>query len=185
MKNHVKCNVCGYIMHKSKVKDVCPACGVLAQNFQPYESKLSGRREAFLSLHLHPVIVHLPMTLVFLALLFDIAALLFIGASYDILAAGVKINTVLLPIGVLAAALTGILDGRMRFKRLSTKKLKFKMLASIIFFAIAVTEALIAMLVPLSAGALIVLIVLTCAALIPAALLGNAGSKLIVAVMPG
>ena len=185
MKNHVKCNVCGYITTKGKAKNECPACGAPAQSFEPYVSGLSFKRESFLSLHLHPIIVHLPIALVVLALLFDIAAFISAGTPSDIITAGVKINTVLLPLFVLTAALLGMLDGRMRFRRLTTKKLRFKTVASIVFLAVSVTAALVALLVPLSPGALIVLIVLMCAGLVTAGLLGKAGAQLICAATPG
>ncbi len=185
MRNPVKCNVCGYITTQGKVKDVCPACGVLSTSFEPYVSKVSGKREALLSLHLHPIIVHFPMALVFLCLLFDIAALIFTGTINETLTTGVKLSAVLLPFGVLVAALAGMLDGKTRFKRLTTKKLRFKMMAALVFLAIAVTTALVALLVPPSPGALTVLLVLTCAAVVPAGLLGKTGSELICAVMPG
>ena len=184
MKNHFKCTVCGYIVTKGQSKKVCPACGAPAQAFEPYMSKLSGKRESLLSLHLHPIVVHLPMALVFLALIFDIAALLFPNTASDLLTAGIQINTVLLPFGVLAAALFGMMDGRLRFRRLSTKKLRFKMVTSLVFLAVCVTAALVALLVPLSSGALIVLIVLMCAGVVAGGLLGSTGARLICTAVP-
>ncbi len=86
---------------------------------------------------------------------------------------------------MLLAALLGLFDGRTRFKRLTTKLLRFKMVAALVFFAISLTNALVAVLVPVSPGALLVMLILACAALVTSVLLAGVGSKLRCIAMPG
>ena len=44
----------------SKVGEICPACGVPAKMFEPYDDKVSEARRRMIDLHIHPVIVHSP-----------------------------------------------------------------------------------------------------------------------------
>ena len=184
MKNFIACKACGYITESSEVNDFCPACGVPAKLFEPYESKLSEKREKLLSKHLHPIMLHLPMSFVIMALVFHIASLIFIGQFHDILQIGAGINTVLLPFGVLAAAIFGMLDGKTRFKRLSTKKLKFKMMLAAVLFLISFAAALIIVIFKMTTSITIILIFLDLAALSIAGILGKIGSKLMNAALP-
>lgn len=185
MKNYVICKACGYIMEADQLKDVCPACGVSAKVFEPYTSKISEQREKMISMHLHPIMVHFPQAFVVLALFFDVAALFLKGPLYEIAIAGIKINTVFLPLGVLAGALLGIYDGKLRFKRTNTPVLKFKIKLAILFQLLSVAAALIVLLQPLTRGVILLLIALTFVALVIAMVLGKTGSKLMGAAMKG
>ena len=60
MKDYVRCKACGYIMERSKLGDKCPACGVSATMFEPYDDKLSEKRRRLLDIHVHPIVVHFP-----------------------------------------------------------------------------------------------------------------------------
>lgn len=185
MKNYFACKACGYIAMDNEVKDFCPACGVPATLFEPRESRLSEKREKLLSKHLHPIILHLPMSFVIMTLVFDIASLIFKGQFHYILQMGAEINTVLLPFGVLAAALLGMLDGKTRFKRLTTINLKVKMKLATVLFIIASAAAIITLTLEMTTTIMLLLIILDLAALATAGILGKIGSKLMNAFLPG
>ena len=185
MKNYIVCKACGYIAVDSEISDFCPACGMPAKLFEHYESRLSEKREKLLSKHLHPIILHLPMSFVIMALVFDTASLIIKGQFYNILQMGAEINTVLLPFGVIAAALFGMLDGKTRFKRLTTKNLKFKMILAAVLLLISSIAALIILMLKITTPIMLLLIFLDLGALSIAGILGKIGSKLMNAVLPG
>ena len=60
MKEHVRCKACGYILEKDALGEVCPACGVKKEMFEPWEDKVGAARRLWLDLHVHPIVVHLP-----------------------------------------------------------------------------------------------------------------------------
>ncbi len=185
MKNYFVCKACGFIAMDNEVKDFCPACGVPAKLFEPYESRLSEKRDKLLSKHLHPIILHLPMSFVIMALVFDISSLIFNGQFNNILQMGAEINTVLLPFGVIVAALFGMLDGKTRFKRLTTKHLQLKMILAAVLFLISCVAALIIIKLEMTTPIMLLLIFLDLAALATAGILGKTGSKLMNAALPG
>jgi hypothetical protein len=133
-KKYVRCKVCGYIMEEGKVHDVCPACGVLAKMFEPYEEKLSEKRKRILDLHIHPIIVHMPQGLGFF-LLAAFITLLFLSAPVkNSLSLTLKIISSSLFVSIIGAFLAGLLDGKIRFKKITTPILKQKIVLGIIFF---------------------------------------------------
>lgn len=185
MKKLVRCKACGYIMGEGDVKDLCPACGVPAKAFEPYTSKISEKREKILSLHLHPIIVHFPQALVVLVVFFAATALIFGDILGGILQAGLRINAVFLPLSVIAAFLVGLLDGKTRYKRLTTPALKSKMVLGIAFFVLSLAAALLVLLTTLTSLVLIIVLVLGIAGLVIAIRLGEEGSSLMEAFLPG
>ncbi len=56
----VRCKACGDVAVSDKIKEVCPACGVPAKMFAPFNSPISLKRRRILDLHTHPVMVHFP-----------------------------------------------------------------------------------------------------------------------------
>jgi len=60
MANLMRCKACGYVTDQGNIKDVCPACGVPAKMFEPYNHPVSLKRRRILDLHTHPVMVHFP-----------------------------------------------------------------------------------------------------------------------------
>ncbi len=172
-------------MTEDELKDVCPACGVPAKAFEPYKSRVSEEREKMLSLHMHPIMVHFPQAFVVLALFFDILALFVRGDLYPTIVAGIQINTVFLPLGVIASIAVGLYDGKLRFKSVKTPVLKIKMKLGILYTVLSVIAAIIVLTMPLTTGVILVLIVLTFASMILAIVLGKMGSRLMNAAMGG
>jgi rubredoxin len=135
MKNLVRCKTCGYIIEEDKLGDVCPACGVPRKMFEPYKSRISEKRARILNLDLHPLIVHAPQSFVFFSLLFTLFFLIIPGVWSGEIYTGLKVLGALLPFVVIGAFLAGLLDGKTRFKKLSTPILKKKIVLGLIFFA--------------------------------------------------
>jgi rubredoxin len=186
MKSYMKCKACGYVMEAGSVKDKCPACGLPAKQFEPYEEKVSEKRKRILDLHIHPVVVHMPQafaaTLVLLAL--AIAALG--GTSLGpALVDTARVLSALLPLFVAAAFAAGLLDGKIRFRRVTTPLLVRKMVAGALFFALALAGGALALFAPLSGAPLAAFGVLEALGLGAGALLGIWGSGLMGAKFPG
>jgi len=184
-KELVVCKVCGYVMEKGQLHDVCPACGVAAKAFEPYKTKVSPQREKILSMHMHPIILHFPQAAVIFGLL--LAALLLVipesWKEYALICA--RFNIYLLPLCVLGGYLTGLIDGKVRFKSLKRKILIQKMLMGCVFFVLSLSAALLLFLVPFTRELNFLIVFLLAAASADAVVLGKIGSKLTNAVYPG
>ncbi|MDU2066436.1 MAG: rubrerythrin [Sporomusaceae bacterium] len=128
MKKYVRCKACGYIMEEGALHDVCPVCGLPKTVFEPYTKKLSPNRRLILDQHLHPVEVHFPQVFVAMILLcLPLSTVVGDPLRSDLLSV-VKISILLLPFGVLGAFLTGLLDAKVRFKKLNAPLLVKKMI---------------------------------------------------------
>jgi len=187
MKDMVRCKACGYIMEKDALGDVCPACGVKKEMFEPWEDKVGALRRLILDKHLHPVVVHAPQALTFL--------LLILGASFPLFGAelqklylwpAVVVMTWLLPISIVATILSGFFDAMVRYRKVATPALLQKqilgylLLASSVVMTVVVAQGTFADLtVWLS------YVVANLVAMATSALLGIKGSKLTHAAMPG
>lgn len=118
MKTFIKCKACGFIMDESHLKDVCPACGLPKTVFEPYTKKISPKRKFIIDLHIHPVSVHFPQVFI-LAVAFMLSMTFVVGSPLraEFLVAA-KLATLALPFSVLLGFITGLIDGKYRFKKL-------------------------------------------------------------------
>jgi hypothetical protein len=144
MANLIRCKACGYVTKEGNIKDVCPACGVPAKMFEPYTDPLSEKRRRIIDLHSHPIIVHFPQA--FALTLFILAILLFIAPSQikDALCYTMKVLSLFLPFFVVLSFLTGLLDGKTRFRKVTTPFLKKKIIIGLIFFISSIALAALA-----------------------------------------
>jgi len=184
MKEYLKCKACGFIMDKESNPEICPACGVSKKVFEDYKYNISPRRKLIMDLDIHPIMLHLPQAITALIPFFGILSLL-TDASWGIkFLYSVEIITYLLPLTVLATILSGMIDGKNRFKKLGTPALKKKIiLGSILLVITSVMPVLL-----FSMGikeALFPLIGLSLIAMGNEALLSKIGIKLISAYLPG
>ena len=140
MKKLFICKVCGYIAEKNDPPGVCPACGFKGKIFEEYESPISKKRRKILDLHIHPVMVHLPIA--FVVGLVLISLLRMIGVIHDQseLAGMLRVIVVVLPFVAISAAMAGIFDAKLRFKRIDTPHLKIKLVLA--FFLILISISL-------------------------------------------
>jgi ribosomal protein L37E len=128
MASLIRCKACGYVTVKGKIKDVCPACGVPEKMFESYQDPISEKRRRILGLHIHSIIVHFPQSFAFT--LFALAVLSFIAPSQisGVLNCTIQVISSALPFFLILALLTGLVDGKIRFRKVTTPFLKKKII---------------------------------------------------------
>lgn len=185
MKKLIKCKVCGFIMEEKDLKDVCPACGVPKTAFIDYKYTISEKRQEKLNLHIHPITVHFPEAIAVFTVGFLVLSLIFSGNLGNNFFITVKILSIFFPITILIAILSGIYDGKIRFKKLSPPYLKIKIYLGSILFVSSILTALLLQFSFSSLGGKLLVLVLTFANLVINIVLGKMGGKLIDSKMPG
>ncbi|MFN8241791.1 MAG: hypothetical protein U0X39_13705 [Bacteroidales bacterium] len=181
MKELVRCKPCGYVMEKDKLKGVCPACGMPEKAFEPYRERVALNRLFVLSLDLHPIAIHLSQTFVILIPLMILMTKLFPEFSYDMFSQVLKFSLYVFPLSLVAAILTGILDGLYRFKTLTPPLLRLKIIFSSIIIVLATSMFFVAK----DGDYGIVTILLSLGCLFCAVRLGLLGKHLIDVILPG
>jgi len=181
----VRCKPCGYVMRKDKLGRVCPACGAKAAAFEAYEDRVSARRRFILNLDLHPILVHAPQT--FAALLPGLVALAMLFPEFYAaeLGAVIGFSALILPLGVVGAIASGLVDGRVKFKRLSPPFLVQKITAGTCLLIVSGANAAVVLFEGLGPGTLPWVLGLGVASLACAVVLGHTGKKLILPILPG
>jgi hypothetical protein len=176
MKKKVICKVCGFIIHEHKLGEVCPACGVSRNAFEDYDDNVSEQRRKLLDMNVHSMVVHFPQAVA--VIIFGLLFLQLISLYPSILnlMACCQVLTVILPISVLGAMITGLFDGKTRFKKLKTPILKLKITLAMLFFFLSLALSLFILLqVHLN---LWLYLILSGICLLFSVLLGNNGGKL-------
>jgi len=128
------CKVCGYIMVAGFTGEICPACGVTKKAFLPYVDNVSIKRRRILDFHIHNVLVHFPQAFAVFMLFLSGMVYFLTGTIKAEFTATVKILAIFLPLSVLVSIVSGLIDGKSRFKRLDTPVLKKKILVGALFF---------------------------------------------------
>ena len=144
MTNLIRCKACGYVTKEGKIKDVCPACGVPSKMFEPYTDPVSEKRRMILGLHIHPIMVHFPQA-------FSITLFLLMVLSYFtpvkiewMLFDAILVVSFLLPYFVILSIITGLLDGKIRFRKVTTPLLKKKFILGVLLLIISIILAFVA-----------------------------------------
>lgn len=172
------CKPCGYVMKESELEDVCPACGLPRKVFVQYKERMSPSRSKFLQLDLHPIAVHFPQTMLIFLIQALLLNLIFPNFFPEVLIGTVRFTAFLFPLAVLGAFLSGVADGMLRFKSITTPILKKKMLYSIIMFTASVFTPIIAWNGVDDFKTKILLVAVSAIALYCAIILGHAGKRL-------
>jgi uncharacterized membrane protein/rubredoxin len=186
MANLMRCKACGYVTDQGNIKDVCPACGVPAKMFEPYNHPVSLKRRRILDLHTHPVMVHFPQAFALTLFILSCFAFFVPQSLMETLSSTIKTLSVLLPFFLIPAIATGLMDGKLRFRKVTTPLLRKKIILSLIFFITAVVMAALVL-----SGQLLntpthmIYFVLTIIVSLCGALLGLIGGKLLDAKFPG
>lgn len=128
------CKPCGYVMKESELQDLCPACGLPKKVFEHYKDRMSPGRRKILGLDLHPIAVHFPQTVLVFLLQALILNLIFPNFYPEVLLGTAHFSAVIFPFVVFAAFLSGLIDGKLRFKSVATPILKKKIIYSVIMF---------------------------------------------------
>jgi hypothetical protein len=136
----VRCRPCGYVMKESDLGDVCPACGLPRNVFEPYREKVSARRLFILALDIHPIAIHLSQTFVALTPMLIIFHYIFPDFQDVIVHSVINFSIFMLPLSLLLSTISGVIDGITRFKTLRTPMLKSKIILSATILVIAFAQ---------------------------------------------
>ncbi len=186
MKELVRCKSCGYIMEKGKLHGKCPACGVPDKMFEPYSEKIAPVRKFILSLDLHPMLVHFPQAFVTTVLLLSLLAMVVHGRVRDLIVCADTVVGIALPFAVLLAFCAGLLDGKIRFRRVTTPLLVKKIVFGSLFFLLSCGIVALELALPLNAFSTFASIAgLSLVALACAVYLGLMGVGLLNSKFPG
>jgi O-antigen/teichoic acid export membrane protein len=134
----VKCKSCGFVMESGKLKDKCPACGVPSKMFEPYIDPVSEKRRMLLGFHIHPILVHFPQAFAFTLFVLSLTGLFLSGELKQNIIVTVIVMTVILPVVVLLSFLSGLFDGKTRFRKLNTPFLTRKIFIGSAFLLISI-----------------------------------------------
>jgi len=185
MSEIVRCRACGYITKETSVKKVCPACGLPETVFEPHQEKVSKNRQLILGLNLHPISVHFPQALAILIPLMLAATWLpFEGLRFQLLIT-VRVLVVILPFSVAAAFFAGLIDGKTRFKKLTTPFLLRKIILGSVFLILSVAMAVLAFVEDSEPTLFYLILAFSVVCAICAALLGKIGGKIMSAKING
>lgn len=181
----LRCRACGYIIDQDKLKDVCPACGLPKTVFESYKENISRKRGFILNLHMHPIAVHFPQAFVVVLIPFILLGI-FLGQIYgqDMLITA-RVLSLLLPVFSLLAVLTGLVDAKVRFKKLTTPALKIKIFFAGMFFILSCMIAAIVFLYGLEKNAAVAVTILLVLCVGCQVVLGHIGAKLLGARLGG
>jgi hypothetical protein len=139
----VRCRPCGYVMKASELGDVCPACGLPRNVFEPYRERVSANRLFILGLDIHPIAIHLSQTFVALTPILILFHLVFPDFQEVIVHSVINFSVFALPLSLILSFISGIVDGITRFKTLRTPMLKSKIIYSILILITAFTQLVI------------------------------------------
>jgi hypothetical protein len=172
-------------MNEEKLGEVCPACGVPRVAFEPYTETISKKRARILALNLHPITLHFPQ-----AFAAAIPPFILLGAIAGpvlghLVMSAVRVLAALLPLTVLAAAACGLIDGRTRFKKLTTPLLVRKMTGAAVLFLLSAAVAAVAVLLGTDYPGRFYLFLLSAACMVCEIYLAEIGKTIMNAKLPG
>jgi len=185
MKKFVRCKACGFIMDENHLKDLCPACGLPKTVFEPYTKKISPNRKFIIDQHLHPIGVHFPQ--VFIAIIMFMLVLAFwvedpLRAEFLVMA---KLSILALPFSVLLGFITGVIDGKIRFKKLTTPLLINKMIVGAILQVLSIAIFALYLANGFTTANMLVIIILSILSAACGVYLGKAGASMSDSIMAG
>ena len=182
----VICKACGFIMLEEKLGDVCPACGVLKKMFEPHNDRVSEKRRKVLEMHIHPIMVHFSQAFAFSVFLLAIGMLIFSGRLGSLVLSSLEFISYCLPIVAIATFLTGVLDGRTRFKKVKSPILRKKIAYGTGFLIFTLALGICTLVLGYSGSALrLIIIALALGSFGSSFVLGLLGTSLINSALPG
>lgn len=185
MKEYLVCKSCGFVMAKDRLKDKCPACGVSSKMFVPYTENISAFRKSILSLDLHPVLVHFPQAFVITILFLSLLELVANGIIQEKVLSAIAVLGFALPFVIIAAFSAGLLDGKIRFRRVTTQILSRKIIFGSLFFIFSVGIFILSVMMPITWSTIWMISGLALLASGCATILGLLGSSITNAKFPG
>jgi uncharacterized membrane protein len=145
MANLIRCKACGYVTKEGTIKDICPACGVPAKMFEPYTDPVSEKRRLILGLHVHPIVVHFPQAFAITLFLLVVLSYFAPATIKEALFNSIQVLSFLLPYFVVLSIITGLFDGKIRFRKITTPLLKKKIILGVLLLIISIALAIIAL----------------------------------------
>lgn len=139
MKRLYKCKVCGFVLKNKILPELCPACGFRGKIFEDFKPTVSEKRRKALELHAHSAIVHFPIAVITYIFFINLFILVKFIAWHSVFATSLKAMVWLLPFVTLIGMLSGLYDGKLRFKKINTPLLKKKLFLSVFLIAISTT----------------------------------------------
>ena len=185
MSQLLRCKPCGYIIKEQDLGQVCPACGMPKSAFEPYKENISPKRKFILGLDLHPIAVHFPQafaTILPLILIINILSASYFTKELVIVS---KFLSVLLPFTVIGAIISGIIDGKVRFKKIRTPALIKKIIIGCIFLLFSASISLIIIFSDFESNSKIYVLLLSIACVFCVIILGTIRKKLMYANLKG
>nr|WP_320132380.1 rubrerythrin [uncultured Holophaga sp.] len=185
MATYLKCRACDYIAEEGELGDVCPVCGLPRTVFEPYNKKISDRRRLITEQHLHPIAVHLPQVLLLACVVMPILARyapMPYGMEFRIIA---KWSVLILPIGAIGAFCSGLLDGKVRFKKLSPPLLAMKIRVGISFMILCFADTAAYLILGFHGIGTWIMVVVSIIATACAIFLGRTGARMFSCILPG
>jgi len=181
----VRCRPCGYVMEADKLGDVCPACGMPRKVFEPYRERVSRKRIMVLDLDLHPIAIHFSQTFVGAIPLIFLFTALFPNFYFNELMIVNKVMIISLPLTMIVAFSSGMIDGFTRFKTFKTPMLLKKIVLSGLITLLSTIASVLVIKNGLTADNRIIVILLILGCLAFAVKLGLMGKKLLNVILPG
>lgn len=177
------CRVCGYVRPVGK-GGRCPACGVRDTAFVLFQHKASLNRRLYLKLDVHPVAVHFTITYTAVsALLFFI--LLFVDELLGVPIQGIlDLQITFLPLLIVSGGITGLIDGKIRFRKIKTPYLFRKIVLGCCLLATSVILLILHIISQGDDSLLLIEALLILLAFILASYLGWIGAELICPIVP-
>ena len=185
MSELVRCKPCGYVCRRDALRRVCPACGAGLSAFEPYEDRVSAARRFILNLDLHPILVHSPQTFATLLPALVLVGWVFPTFFANELSTVVRFTALILPVTVVGAIISGLIDGKVKFKRLGVPLVMLKIVAGACLLIISIVNAAIILVGGFQDSVRPLVMVLGVASLVCAVLLGHTGKRLILPILPG
>lgn len=185
MSELVRCRPCGYVMRADKLGDVCPACGLPRKVFEPYREKVSSNRLMILNLDLHPIAIHFSQAFVGAIPLLFLFTALFPNFYAEELTIVNLVMIVTLPVMMIVALLSGMIDGYTRFKTFKTPMLIRKLVLSGVITVLSAVASILVIKDGLTPGNTFIIILLILGCLACGVVLGLMGKKLLNVILPG
>ena len=143
MRTYIKCSVCGYIGEDGKVKQVCPACGAPLASFEHYEYGINEKRLSNLNMHIHPILVHFPISISVLSLIFLLIAFFTRNGTNTQWVLIEKIISIILPFTIIAAMAAGLFDAKSRLRDAVGRLQKQKIQLGTFFLVVSCLSAIL------------------------------------------
>jgi len=134
-----KCKVCGFVTKGKALPELCPACGFKGKIFEEFEPIVSAKRRKALELHAHSALVHFPIAVITYIFFINLFILAKIIPWHSVFVGSLEAMVWLLPFVTLFGMLSGLYDGKLRFKKINTPLLKKKILLSLLLILVSIS----------------------------------------------